>query len=256
GDAGDRRRPQARLAGPRLLSPGTHGRRRAALPDAEVPDDAGRRRGRERPGLGAGGRPAPHCGRRLPAPDEPRRAPAALQRAAGRDEPGGTAPGAPELRRGLSQARARLHAPSQDEGGNHRLGPDQRLARQHVDREADRVRPVLHRALEPRLRSEDPLADHLGRLPHQPQRALSRARDWLLRALTVGLAASITLSETTLVVLAVVLVAGRLAAPERPARRRPAWPLLGPLLVFASWTLVVALASAHPGESLLASRGL
>jgi len=86
---------------------------------------------------------------------------------------------------------------------------------------------------------------------------LSRTRDWLLRALTVGLAASITLSETTLVVLAVVLVAGRLAARERAARVRPAWPLIGPLLVFASWTLVAALASAHPGESLLlASRGL
>ena len=86
---------------------------------------------------------------------------------------------------------------------------------------------------------------------------MSRTRDWLLRALTVGLAASITLSETTLVVLAVVLVAGRLAARERAARVRPAWPLIGPLLVFASWTLVAALASAHPGESLLlASRGL
>ena len=86
---------------------------------------------------------------------------------------------------------------------------------------------------------------------------MSRTRDWLLRALTVGLAASITLSETTLVVLAVVLVAGRLAARERAARVRPAWPLIGPLLVFASWTLVAALTSAHPGESLLlASRGL
>jgi O-antigen ligase len=86
---------------------------------------------------------------------------------------------------------------------------------------------------------------------------LSRARDWLLGALTVGLAASITLSETTLVVLAVVLVAGWRAMLERAVPRRPAWPLIGPLLAFASWTLVAALASARPGESLLqGSRGL
>ena len=86
---------------------------------------------------------------------------------------------------------------------------------------------------------------------------MSRARDWLLGALTIGLAASITLSEASLVVLAVVLVAGRFAAPAPSVRRRPAWPLIGPLLAFAMWSVVTALASPHPGESLLlASRGL
>jgi O-antigen ligase len=80
---------------------------------------------------------------------------------------------------------------------------------------------------------------------------LSVLRHWLVWALTVGLAASITLSEATLVVLAVVLIFG---AKTRP--RRPAWPLIGPLSVFALWTLVTALASGRPGESLLASRGL
>jgi O-antigen ligase len=79
---------------------------------------------------------------------------------------------------------------------------------------------------------------------------LSRARDWLLWALTIGLAASISLSETTLVVLAVVLVV------ERRARPRATWPLIGPLAVFALWTLVTVLASPHPGQSFLASRGL
>ena len=73
----------------------------------------------------------------------------------------------------------------------------------------------------------------------------------LLWALTAGLAASITLSETTLVVLAVVLVFGR-----QRARPRVSWPLLGPLVVFALWTLVNALASPRPAESLLACRGL
>jgi O-antigen ligase len=80
---------------------------------------------------------------------------------------------------------------------------------------------------------------------------LSVARDWLLRALAVGLAASITLAETVLVLLAVVLVLG-----PRAARPRAAWPLIGPLIAFALWTLVSALASGHVGESLLASRGL
>jgi len=76
-------------------------------------------------------------------------------------------------------------------------------------------------------------------------------RDWLLVALTAGLAASITLSETTLVVLGFVLV----LAP-RGTRPRASWPLLGPLAAFAVWTLVAALASARPAESVLASRGL
>jgi O-antigen ligase len=80
---------------------------------------------------------------------------------------------------------------------------------------------------------------------------LSVVRDWLLVALTAGLAASITLSEATLVVLAFVLVLG-----PRSARPRASWPLIGPMLAFALWTLVTVLASARPGESFMASRGL
>jgi O-antigen ligase len=80
---------------------------------------------------------------------------------------------------------------------------------------------------------------------------LSGVRDWLLLSLTVGLAASITLSETTLVVLAIWLVLG-----PRPASPSPRWPLLAPLSVFAGWTVVAVLASARPMESLLAARGL
>jgi O-antigen ligase len=80
---------------------------------------------------------------------------------------------------------------------------------------------------------------------------LSALRHCLLWALTVGLAASITLSETSLVALAVVLILG-----AKTARPRPALPLIGPLIAFALWTLVTALASGRPGESLLASRGL
>jgi len=80
---------------------------------------------------------------------------------------------------------------------------------------------------------------------------LSGVRGWLLLSLTVGLAASITLSETTLVVLAIWLVLG-----PRPASPSPRWPLLAPLSAFAGWTVVAVLASARPMESLLAARGL
>jgi len=80
---------------------------------------------------------------------------------------------------------------------------------------------------------------------------LSAVVGWLLLALTVGLAASITLSETTLVVLALWLVFG-----PRQALPRAGWPLLAPLAAFAAWTVVAALASARPVESLVAARGL
>jgi len=58
-------------------------------------------------------------------------------------------------------------------------------------------------------------------------------RDGLLVALVLGLAASITLSETTLVVLALWLLFGR-----RPARAAPGpgWPLRAPMAAFAAWT--------------------
>ena len=77
-------------------------------------------------------------------------------------------------------------------------------------------------------------------------------RGWLLLALTVGLAASISLAEITLVLLAAWLVFG----PRPAALPRAGWPLLGPLAAFAVWTLVAALASARPVESLLAAKGL
>ncbi|MBI2159820.1 MAG: O-antigen ligase family protein [Candidatus Rokubacteria bacterium] len=77
-------------------------------------------------------------------------------------------------------------------------------------------------------------------------------RSWLLLALTVGLAASISLAEITLVLLAAWLVFG----PRPAAVPRAGWPLLGPLAAFAAWTLVAALASSRPVASLLAAKGL
>jgi len=84
--------------------------------------------------------------------------------------------------------------------------------------------------------------------PAEPGR--SRIINVLLTVLTVGLAFSITVSELTLVVLAVVLVSG--TSPD--ALRRA--PLTEPLLGFAAWTLLAAATSDAPADSLRATKSL
>jgi O-antigen ligase len=75
-------------------------------------------------------------------------------------------------------------------------------------------------------------------------------RDTLLVALVLGLAASISLSEAALIALGLWLAwSGR-------ARAWGGWPLAGPLVAFAAWSVVAALASAAPAESLRATRTL
>jgi O-antigen ligase len=89
--------------------------------------------------------------------------------------------------------------------------------------------------------------------PATPSRPwIAAVRRWLLLALTLGLAASISLSELTLVVLAAWLVFG----PREAGAPRAGWPLVGPLTAFAAWTLVAALAAPRLVESLTATRGL
>jgi O-antigen ligase len=96
----------------------------------------------------------------------------------------------------------------------------------------------------------------------EPQRVLTPgarigASAWLdpervlLVLLVAGLAASITLSQTMLVVLAVWLVRERVRA-----RLRLDWPLLAPMATFAGWTVVSALLSAAPADSLRAAHSL
>ena len=73
----------------------------------------------------------------------------------------------------------------------------------------------------------------------------------MLVLLVAGLAVSITLSQTMLVVLAAWLLRerwrGRLAL---------AWPLLTPIGLFAAWTVVTALLSAAPSDSLREAHSL
>ena len=77
-------------------------------------------------------------------------------------------------------------------------------------------------------------------------------RDALVAALVVGLAVSITLSETSLVVLAVWLVWTRHAR----TMSRTSWPLLAPVLAFSAWSILTAALSSTPLESLRATKTL
>ena len=73
--------------------------------------------------------------------------PAAPERGPRRHEPRGPAPRAPALRAAVQGADPAVHAAPPREERHHGLGPGERLARQHLDREAHRVRPLLHREL-------------------------------------------------------------------------------------------------------------
>ena len=73
----------------------------------------------------------------------------------------------------------------------------------------------------------------------------------LLVLLVAGLAASITLSQAMLAVLAVWLLRERLRG-----RLTLAWPLLTPIGLFAAWTVTTALLSGAPADSLRAAQSL
>jgi O-antigen ligase len=79
--------------------------------------------------------------------------------------------------------------------------------------------------------------------------ARDRVLTALLGALVIGMAVSITLSQTALVMLSVRLLY-RLITGRASGMR---WPLAVPLAAFAGATVLAALASARPLESLLSS---
>jgi hypothetical protein len=88
-----------------------------------------------------------------------RRAAAVLERPEGRHVDRRAAARAPVLRRAVQAPHPAVHAAAQGQGRHHRLGAGQRLARQHLAREAHRVRPVLHRELVGVARPQDHVAD-------------------------------------------------------------------------------------------------
>jgi O-antigen ligase len=75
----------------------------------------------------------------------------------------------------------------------------------------------------------------------------------LFAAFVIGLGLSITLSQSALAALTALWL-WRLRDPG--ARQAQAWPLLAPVLAFASATLLSALLSGEPARSLIASKGL
>jgi hypothetical protein len=126
GDAGDRDLGAARLARSRALRAGAREPLGPALPHAEVPHDAHRRRGGWR-GLDEAGDPRRTRRGPLAAAALARRAAAALERARRPDEPRGTAARAAHLRRAVPRVDPALHAAPPREGGHHRLGAGPRL---------------------------------------------------------------------------------------------------------------------------------
>ena len=124
------------------------------------------------PGVGGSGRSARDADRPLAAPARSRRVAAVLERAEGRDVDRRPAARAAVLRRAVQAPHPAVHAAPQGEGRHHRLGAGQRLARQHVAREAHRVRPLLHRELVGVARPEDHVAD--ARARRVPARATPR----------------------------------------------------------------------------------
>ena len=84
----------------------------------------------------------------LPAQVQHRRAAAADQRAQGRHEPGGPAPGDPLLRRQVQGGSPAVYDQALRPPGDHRLGAGVRVSRRYVDSQARGARHLLYRALD------------------------------------------------------------------------------------------------------------
>jgi O-antigen ligase len=95
------------------------------------------------------------------------------------------------------------------------------------------------------------VADVLRGAPAAERSRARRLLDALLLVLAVGLACSISLSEITLAVMAVILLVR--ARPDRSWLRAP---LAAPVLAFAGWTLVTAALSAQPADSFRYAKNL
>src|SRR5262249_56639829 len=82
---------------------------------------------------------------------------------------------------------------------------------------------------------------------------VSALRSVLFAAFVVGLGLSISLSESSLLALTLLWL-WRLRDPA--VRAEQSWPLLGPMVAFAAATVLSALASGHPLQSLVFAKGL
>src|SRR5581483_9014838 len=158
--AADRARDQARLARPRVLPAGAHGRPQRGVPHRQVPLDDGRRRraqGRGRPSEQAprgGRRPADVQDRRRPAAADPRRGPPRARL--------GAAPAHAQAghHRPVAGARPRRHPVLGDDAARLPLRDElvalERPEADHADAAADR--PVAGSRVAPRWWGAEPAA--------------------------------------------------------------------------------------------------
>ena len=158
--AGDRARRATELSGAGPLQAAPLRARRRGDPRVEVSHDARDRRRRAR-APGEPRRSARHAPRRFPPANVARRAAAVHQRADRRHVRRRAATARRRAQRAVPDADPRVHAASQGQAGDHRLGAGQRVARRdrHA-REDDRARGPRHRVHPPLqllLRPEDHL---------------------------------------------------------------------------------------------------
>ena len=164
----DRADHQADLARQRPLPADPLRAQRPLLHPLQVPHDGGGRRGAparadaperdERAGVQAEARSAGDPARPLPAPLQPRRAAAALERAARRHEPGRPAAADP---RGGRPVPALAAPPPRHEARPHLPLADQRPQQRRL-RPLDAARPRVHRLLVAAARPQDPAEDGAG----------------------------------------------------------------------------------------------
>ena len=103
----------------------------------------------------------------ISAPLQPRRTAPADQRPQGRHVPGRAAAGAARVRRSIQAPLPRVPGPPPGARRAHRLGPGQRPPRRHLHPTTRGPRSLLHRELEPRAGSQDPVEDLPYRRPRR-----------------------------------------------------------------------------------------
>jgi len=130
---------QGHIDRPCPVCPRADGARRSSVRDVQVSARCVSTQRLFRGGLGQSWRFSTDADRRIPPSQQPRRAASAMERAGGRHVARGAAARAPRLCGSLPKRDPRIHAAAQGQGGHHRVGAGQRLARGHLSTRSDRL---------------------------------------------------------------------------------------------------------------------